>query len=360
MIKIADVWGFFSGRSTFLEELQANPEQVTHIVLDFLNEIRYFLPDRPSYNRIFDIANQYNIPVTILTPYLREMPPLMDFTDARYQNTKLIHWETYWFNRTYLAWKEHDAFNKSKNIDMYNVRNGEHLTDFKYPYITLNNVSKNHRCLMMDILAQYNLIDRGAVAWRDIRQNCDNIRHTFPPEMTDSMYDKYPYRFWKPKRMFLDQDLSKQFLQETMPIEFTQSFMQLVAESDDDFIFYSEKTTTPILLNKPFLIIGAKGYHTGLKTRGFELYDEIFDYSFDNEIDDYLRYKGAIKNVNRISSLSSSELTKLHKQIFEKTVYNKEHALKLINTIPEEVLNVVEMIKIENNEPYGGSLNMFL
>lgn len=357
MIKIAEIWGLNFVKVA--EELEKEIPQVTHIVLDFLNEIRYVL-NHPAYDKIFDIAEQYNIPIIILTPYLREMPPLLDFSNKKYKNVKMIHWETFWFNRTYEAWKPHDSINKIKGLELFNLRNGEHNTKFKFPYITLNNISKNHRCMIMDLLAKHDLINKGAIAWRDIRRNCDDIRHTFSDDMTDSLYFGYPYKYWKPKRMILDQNINDRFFQETLPIEFNQSFMQLVTESDDEIVFFSEKTATPILLNKLFLIAGAKGYHIGLKNRGFELYDEIFDYSFDSENNDTIRYEGLVENVKKISSFTKGELVNIHKNIFEKVVYNKKHALKLINEIPIEVVETLALIKEENKSPYYGPLNMFL
>ena len=353
MIKIAEIWG-----STYIqvaEELEHSTEGVNYIVLDFLNEIRYVM-NHPAYYKILEIAKRDNIPVIILTPYLSEMPPLLKFEGS----VKIMHWETFWFNRTYNAWKPHDVLNKSKGLDMFNIRNGEHVNDFKYPYITLNNISKNHRCHIMDLLAKYNLIEKGAIAWRDINHSCNDIRHTFPEGMTDSMYLGYQYKYWKPKRMILDQGVNDRFFQETMPVHFNESFMQLVTESDDEVVFYSEKTTTPLLLNKLFLIAGAPGYHIGLKTRGFELYDEIFDYGFDTEKDDKLRYEGLIENINRICSLPNSELVKLHSSLFDKIVYNKQHAITLGTTIPTEVKELLELIKQENQEPYSGPLNMLL
>jgi hypothetical protein len=357
VIKIAEIWGL--GFDRVHNELSHSLDNVNGIVLDFLSEIRYKL-EHPSYYKILDIAHEHGIPVTILTPYLREMPQLLDFNDPKYKNIKMIHWETFWFNRTYQAWKPHDVLNTSKGLEMFNIRHGENVTEFKYPYITLNNISKNHRCYIMDMLAKYNLIEKGAIAWRDIRRECDDIRHTFPDNITDSVYFRYPYKYWKPKRMILDQGVNDKFFQETMPIQFNESFMQLVTESDDEVVFYSEKTATPLLLNKLFLIAGAPGYHTGLKDRGFELYDEIFDYAFDTEKNDKLRYEGLIENVNRICSLPNSELVNVHKSLFEKIVYNKNHAINLSTTTPAPVKELLELIRQENQEPYSGPLNMLL
>jgi len=357
MIKIAEIWGL--GFDKLAKELEVSTVGVTGIVLDFLCEIYYKL-EHSSFYKILDIAHENNISITILTPYIRSNSPLLDFKNPKYKNIKMIYWETFWFNRTYNVWKPHIEYNKQKNLDIDNVRNAEHLTDFKYPYITLNNISKNHRCLIMDLLAKHNLIERGAIAWRDIRRNCDEIRHTFPEGMTDSEFCNYPYKYWKPKRLILDQDINDRFLQETMPLEFNQSFMQLVTESDDEVIFFSEKTATPLLLNKIFLIAGAPYIHEVLKTFGFELYDELFDYRFDSIKDNNDRFEGLIDNVKRISSMSNQELCTAYKKIYDKVVYNKTVALNLSNTLPDDVIKVLEMFRQENKDPYSGPLNMFL
>jgi len=353
MIKIAEIWGDSIIR--LAKELEISTDNVTYILLDFLNEIRYVV-NNDAYNRILEIAKRDNIPVYILTPYLREMPKLLNLD----QDVRIIHWETFWFNRTHNAWKAHTHTNLLKNLDMFSLRNSENITEFKYPYITLNNISKNHRCHIMDLLAKYNLIDMGAIAWRDINHACNDIRHTFTDGMIDSVYMGYKYKYWKPKRLILDQDINDRFLQETMPKEFNESFMQLVTESDDEVIFFSEKTATPILLNKLFLIAGAKGYHTALKIRGFELYTELFDYGFDLESNDSLRYEGLIENIKRVCDMTPEMRTNMFKSVFEKIAYNKQHALNLINDTPKEVTELLNLIRIENKEPYTGPLNMLL
>ena len=145
MIKIAEIWGDSIIR--LAEELEISTDGVTYILLDFLNEIRYVV-NNDAYNRILEIAKRDNIPVYILTPYLREMPKLLNLD----QDVRIIHWETFWFNRTHNAWKAHTHTNLLKNLDMFSLRNSENITEFKYPYITLNNISKNHRCHIIFIL----------------------------------------------------------------------------------------------------------------------------------------------------------------------------------------------------------------
>lgn len=45
---------------------------------------------------------------------------------------------------------------------------------------------------------------------------------------------------------------------------------------------FCEKTARPLLFGKPFFLVGPPRTNTMLKDLGFELYDEIFDYSMDN------------------------------------------------------------------------------
>ena len=70
--------------------------------------------------------------------------------------------------------------------------------------------------------------------------------------------------------------------QELIPLEYYQTNCDLVLESTIDTLFITEKTWKPIVFKKPFLVWGGRGIHAKLKELGFELYEELFDYSFDN------------------------------------------------------------------------------
>lgn len=358
MLKITQRW--VNNFPEFVQDIKDNPAEVTHILLDFLQEILYTWPvETVAYEKLIDIAYEHNIPVTIVTPYLASMPVLLDFTQEKYKRINIIHVPSFWFKRTYYMWtlsQGNMLMNLAKNVDMRDMYFGEQLTDFKYPYICTNNIAKMHRCLVMDLLAKHNLIDVGAIAWRDIIRAFDNDRDLYP-DLTDSQRGNYKYQYWTPKRMFLDYDLSD-FHQETVPEHYNQSFMQLVTESDDTVAFFSEKTATPILLNKPFLVAGGQYHHRELNSLGFVNYDELFDYSFDAEPDIQVRYELLVQNVKRVSMLPTEELSRLYKQIFPKLVHNKQLAMTYVNDTPKELEYVLSLL--ENERDYTGPLNMFL
>ena len=357
MLKVTQRWVL--NFPEFVQDIQDNPTDVSHILLDYLQEVLYTNPaEFVHYEKLLEVAHKHDIPVTIVTPYIESMPPLLDFTQPRYSRINMIYVPSFWFRRTYMFWTTQGNLdmNLAKNVDMRDMNYGKDLSDFKYPYICTNNIAKMHRCLIMDLLCKHNLIDVGAIAWRDIIRAFDNDRELYP-DLTDSQRGNYKYQYWTPKRMFLDYDLSD-FHQETVPDQYNQSFMQLVTESDDDTAFFSEKTATPILLNKPFLVAGGQYHHRELNRLGFVNYDELFDYSFDVEPDITVRYELLVQNVKRISMLPTEELSRLYKQIFPKLVHNKQLAMTYINDTPVELDSVLKLL--ENERDYTGPLNMFL
>ena len=363
MIVIAQVWSDTEFINA-LETINQNPTSIKHIIFDFLNEVNYVFKKGTEldliYHRIVQIAHDFNIPLTILTPYCINEPPLLDFSQNKYARINLVQFETFWFNKTYNFWKNAYIRNPNK-MDITQLYVNEALDDFKYPYITLNNISKNHRCLFMDMLAKHDMIDSGAIAWRDIRRNCDDVRHTFPEGMTDSMYCGYPYKYWTPKVMLLDQTEQRNlYNQETVPFEYNQSLVQLITESDDTVNFISEKTCTAILLNKPFLVASAVNFHKNLNRFGFVNYDELFDYSFDSETDMELRFEGIAENIKRYKSCDADSLKRIHNKVFDKAIYNKKIAMTYVNSISAELQNIVDLLKKENITDVHGPLNMFL
>jgi hypothetical protein len=58
--------------------------------------------------------------------------------------------------------------------------------------------------------------------------------------------------------------------------------------------------------------------------------------------------------------MDSSQLNCIYSDVFEKLVYNKQHALKLTTDIPPKVQQVIDMLKRENVTDYPGPLNIFL
>lgn len=279
------------------------------------------------------ICRDKKIPI-ILGTFLSEKfnKPLKSF-DLPKNQFKKIQWPTFFIHRTFnlMNNKLNYEHNKNYNLDLYSNKVNLDST-FDYLYITLNNIAKPHRSMFMDMLEKHNLISKGAIAWRNVNRSYNNA--------TDALNNEtYPYKYWKPKVLLLDQhDFYNLNNQEILPKQYNQSFMQVVAETDDQIFFLTEKTSVPLLFQKPFLVLSCPKFHSILNELGFKLYDEIFDYSFDTEESVSDRVEGIIKNLIKIDSMSYDEKILAFKSIENKLIYNRELALSYVfDKIPVEV-----------------------
>ena len=269
---------------------------VEKIVLYAQHEWEY--PAFEYFEQLVDFSNTKNIPFVIVLCTTNFSGPMHDTTNERYKNIKLIYWKTFWLSTVCL------------NMGSYQIENTD---GYSYPFISLNNHAHYFRSLMIDTLAKYNLINNAAITWHeDNRQN-------------------YDYKYWTPEVKILDAHYRvSKGLHFRLPNEYSQSFMQLVAESSAVHNIMSEKTCMPLIFEKPFLVFGPMGFHEMLVVEyGFQLYDEIFDYSFDKEQDLNVRCDMLLQNIKRVYNLSIDELKELHSKILPKILFNSSLARQL-------------------------------
>lgn len=109
-----------------------------------------------------------------------------------------------------------------------------------------------------------------------------------------------------------------------LPIESLTSCCDLVVESypTKDAVFFSEKTWKEIVLKRPYLTFGAKNQYKFFKNMEFELYDEIFDYSFDSETVIENKINLFVKEVEKYIDIEISEFHELINVLSPKIEYN--------------------------------------
>lgn len=284
-----------------------------------------------------EYSKKNNIPFIITTCRCDNQP--LPYNAAEYKNIEISYWDSYWFIDTYL------------NQD--NIRRDtkeEAPAQFKYPFVSMNNRSHLHRCAMMDLLAKYDLFDVGAVSWRDEYVAWQYVNDTDPMLVHAGGARAYPFKYWTPKRQFLterDRSDPRTCSPHSLPYEYTESFMQLVVETSVDTIIFSEKTCVPLFVKKPFLVLGAPGHHAALNDRGFVNYDEIFDYSFDSELDTVQRANMIALNLRKISGKTPEELRHLYDLLLPKLIYNYNQAVKYVL----DTRNIPDIIKEGYSDP---------
>lgn len=331
-------------------------EPYNMIVIDQMVEHEYLQlgNNRTAVNDIIARAKEHNIPVKLLTSVRSSFNHVEKLNEdsLRYDKLEIIDCPAFWiamsFNHN--MYYDHQIVNNKNNQNVLdndvNLKNN--ITSL---YLTMNNLAHPHRCMMMDILAKHDMLSHGQISWRDVIRYFDDDRTDVPDSLRLS---EYSYRYWTPKRMYLDQEHSSSFLhQQQIPMQLQNNFMQLVCESTPDQFFLTEKTATPLLYNKIFLIVGNKDFHKNLVNMGFKLYENLFDYSFDSldNIED--RIEGIVENIKRYKNMSMDELTLLLRENEHIIRHNRQVALDYVFNIVPKKFEIIEATLTGQGIPNG-------
>lgn len=204
------------------------------------------------------------------------------------------------------------------NLKQYSTN---HKQDYKVPFISMNGRPHTHRCVLLDLLAKNNLVNKGSISWNPLNFDCH-----------------YPWSWWKtPSSLTLSDNFKDTGHQYYLPNEWHTSFLNLVSETTIETIFFTEKTWIPLLCRKPFIVQSRQGFYKKFQELGFEIYDEIFDYSFDKEEDLEKRTQLILNNV---SEIYDKKYNKLYKKIYPKIMHNYNRAISILkdsSTIPTNI-----------------------
>lgn len=316
MYKKIELWASTEDRQSYIDDIRDNVKDVSGIVIMGIVEADLSVIPDDQLVEIFSISNKYNIPIYLFTSGHKDNPHIIfkRNLETTPNNIEICYWHSFYLTQTLIKLVRYDnnCYNKSVGYDIEKIDSVINDLNFKYKFICLNKGPKLHRRYTMDYLEKYGLIENNAISFREL--NSQNIG----------------LKYWKEKQIFLDQENAdvKTFNQEIVPTQYQYSFMQLVTESLDDIFIISEKTAIPLFFNKPFLVVSCKHFHKKLQEMGFQLYDELFDYSFDDIDDLQERIDKLVQNINKYKDKSNKELSDLYLGIKDKLIYNKKLAVK--------------------------------
>lgn len=343
-IKLLSIWDWSLNINDCLADIELNHQTIDEIVIDQTPEHQYnqlCLSDI-GVARVVELAERHSIPVTVLTSVSTFDTTINNF------NHPTVDCPTWWLTRT-LVLSFYYLKALTPPIDILDDTIGT-----KHPiqqlFISLNNVAHYHRCVFIDILAKHDLIKLGAVSWRDVVREYDNgSRATLPENTLESIQaNVYSFKYWNPVRMILDQPLDGTSVitnQYQIPEQYHHSFMQVVTEATTDRFFITEKTAAPLFYNKLFLVVGNRYYHHNLKLLGFELYDELFDYSFDSEESIELRAEGIAQNLNKFRDKTTEELEQILLSVSDKITRNRKLAVQYALNPPESFKELAKKLE---------------
>lgn len=208
-------------------------------------------------------------------------------------------------------------------------------SNFKYRFACFNNKAKSHRVQLIDQLYGLGEQHHSIITWRSGQEYLDLAGQ--PPKHFDTID-------------IVRTDLSnadhhgmtwKEIV--TVPLNYDQCAVDLVTESiynipgAPDTVFVTEKTVKPLWHGKLFLTLAAPGFHGWLRSQGFELYDELFDYSFDRVHAPLLRFRGYFSNVKKLSAMSLDQIETVYHRLKDKITHNAE----LARTIDSNAVNLL-------------------
>ena len=130
--------------------------------------------------------------------------------------------------------------------------------------------------------------------------------------------------------------------------EWLESEIDLINETFQVKAFgLSEKTCMACVHCKPFLVIGCAGWYKIFEKLGFKLYDELFDYSFD-EIESFKdRHQAIMTQIKDILNMDRDMLNKKILDIQDKIYYNKRQLLECRDDV--DVFTITKQIDEEDN-----------
>jgi len=311
-----DYWHDDFNFENVLEELSR--QSTNNIVVLGENEWEPWVTD----DFIEYLKEHNNVKLTITTGGLLSQPVNDIINSYKVQNIKLEHWPTFYFHFT------HNNFKHWKmNLDDHRVD----LSKIKHPFICLNHRGHDHRCHLIDHIFKLHLERAGVFSWHDTFDESKN----------------FPFKWYNGVDKFhLKDDFIEKMDSYIIPKEYDNCFFDFVSEATDKTVFITEKTIKAILWKKPFAVFGAPGFHAFLQELGFELFEEINDYSFDTELDTGKRAEMYVQNMFNLVS-KDRNYSKMYKKLLPKIMHNYNQYYEVIKhdsyipaTIQEEMNSI--------------------
>lgn len=197
-----------------------------------------------------------------VTPPVVAYGPTMTLLQSGFFDNVQI-WPTY-----FLVWNGTKVAAKALESSL---NNSNHL--LKNLFFVKNRVAKNHRLLLLDEIEKRGLLDGGKNKFTllDPHNECEEVMKKIGA--TTYSYGKHAYD---------SEETLQGNIYEEPPKGYINCLIDVVSETSLNSQFRTEKCVWPIVYQKLFMIHGPQFINQNLKKYGFELYDEVIDYSFDS------------------------------------------------------------------------------
>jgi len=194
-------------------------------------------------------------------------------------------------------------------------------------FTNLNRGPWIHRAQWIDQMAKYDLIDSNVVSWNQeyIRGQNGNYKFKHFDQKIINVDAMLPTGDSSGGFVLTD-DHDHHFSYCRIPNESTDTLIDIITESSPMFYFYTEKTWKSVCKGRPFAIVGPKGINHWLQEQGFQLYNEIIDYSYDLLDTQEERNEHLAK---QLKALEQADLKALQISVADKLLHNAALAIQI-------------------------------
>ena len=180
--------------------------------------------------------------------------------------------------------------------------------------------TREYRLFFAELLVKHNLID------------CSNTNFS----TQDNDLDYRQYQFANKNLQISNVELHKCFKSNIADSaasadynneDYSTAGIEIVLETlfDDGRWHLTEKSLRPIACGKPFILTATPGSLQYLQSYGFETFSGLIDESYDLIVEPHLRLQAIVKEMQRISQLSTTEKYKLYTDLDVVCQRNKQH-----------------------------------
>lgn len=137
-------------------------------------------------------------------------------------------------------------------------------------------------------------------------------------------------------------------LSQIIPISiYNKTAFSAVAETcyNDDFSFFTEKTSKPIIAKRLFVMFAGRNYLSNLRKLGFKTFDTIIDESYDDEDNATLRWTKAWEQMVWLSNQPQSFILQKVKPIVEhnfQVMMNSNWAENFRHALEQDIVRTID------------------
>jgi len=119
----------------------------------------------------------------------------------------------------------------------------------------------------------------------------------------------------------------REFIEDTASLN-KRSYFEIVTEThftDDSCLYLTEKSIWPIVSLQPFITVGSPFTLKYLQDLGFQTFSPVIDETYDSIADPNLRMELIMKEIDRLCSMSLTEIHDLYCSLWPRLLHNYHH-----------------------------------